>query len=103
MADRAYLERLSRELTDAGKLVEAGWVSLRIAAISLDAPKIQLEEMRVAFFAGAQHLFGSLMSILEEGDQPTANDISRMELIHNELQIFVAEYERKHGTGGKAQ
>lgn len=29
MADRAYLERLSRELTDKGKLIEAGWVGLR--------------------------------------------------------------------------
>jgi len=52
MADRAYLERLSRELTDKGKLIEAGWVSLRLAAIPPNAPAVQLQEKRNAFFAG---------------------------------------------------
>lgn len=63
MADRQYLERLSRELTDKGKLIEAGWIGLRIACDLEDAPKVQLEEMRNAFFAGAQHLFSSIMTI----------------------------------------
>jgi DNA modification methylase len=50
MADRAFLERLSRELTDQGKLIEAGWVSLRLAAIPLDASALQLQEMSAETF-----------------------------------------------------
>ena len=41
MADRVYLERLARDLTDKGKLIEAGWISLRIAAVPLDAPPMK--------------------------------------------------------------
>lgn len=96
MADRAYLERLVRELTDKGKVIEAGWVSLRIATIPLDAPPIQLEEMRNAFFAGAHHLFGSIMTILEPDAEPTQKDLDRMTLIHNELEAFIQVFELKH-------
>ena len=40
MADRQFLERLTKTLADEGKLIEAGWVSLRLAAIPLDASAI---------------------------------------------------------------
>jgi len=96
MADRAYLERLARELTDKGKLIEAGWISLRIASIPANAPPVQLEEMRNAFFAGAQHLFGSIMSILEDDAEPTEKDLDRMSLINDELQAFIQAFELKH-------
>lgn len=97
MADRAYLERLARDLTDKGKLIEAGWVSLRIAAVPLDASPTQLEEMRNAFFAGAQHLFSSIMTVLDpEGEEPTEADMLRMAMIQNELDNFIQAFELKH-------
>lgn len=97
MTDRAFLQRLERELVDKGKLIEAGWVSLRLAAIDDDASKVQLEEMRMAFFAGAQHLFGSIMSFLEDGEEPTPADLRRMDMINVELNNFLEEFKRKHG------
>ena len=103
MADRAYLERLSRDLTDKGKLIEAGWISLRIACELEDAPKIQLEEMRNAFFAGAQHLFSSIMTILDPGADPTDKDLERMDLIDKELRAFINDFTiRNIPTGGSA-
>jgi len=103
MADRAFLERLSRELVDKGKLIESGFVALRVQSIPLDAPAVQIEEMRTAFFAGAQHLFGSIMSILEPGDEPTTRDLDRMSLIDAELKEFIQTYKLKHfPTGGTA-
>lgn len=96
MADRAYLERLSRELTDQGKLIEAGWIGLRIAAVPLDAPAVQLSEMRMAFFAGAQHLFSSIMTILDPGSEPTDADLKRMDLIDAELRKFIADFTLRH-------
>lgn len=96
MADRAFLEKLSRKLTEEGKLIEAGWVGLRMAAIPVDAPAIQLEEMRMAFFAGAQHLFSSMITILDPGEEPTDADMERLELINNELDKFIKDFELKH-------
>lgn len=92
MADRAYLERLSRDLTDKGKLIEAGWIGLRIACDLEDAPKVQLQEMRNAFFAGAQHLFSSIMTILEPDAEPTEKDMERMDLIDKELRAFINDF-----------
>lgn len=96
MADKAYLERLSRELTDQGKLIEAGWIGLRIAAIPLNASAVQLDEMRNAFFAGAQHLFGSVMVVLDPGVEPTEKDVERMALIARELRGFLADFKLRH-------
>jgi hypothetical protein len=103
MADRAFLERLSRELADQGKLIEAGWVGLRVACDLEDAPKVQLEEMRNAFFAGAQHLFSSIMTILEPDAEPTEKDLERMDLIDKELRAFINDFTiRNIPIGGSA-
>ena len=103
MADRAFLERLTRDLTDKGKLIEAGWVGLRIATDLIDAPPVQLDEMRNAFFAGAQHVFHSIMTILEPGEEPTDNDLKRMDLINADLTAFIRDYELRHfPTKGQA-
>lgn len=96
MADREHLERLTRTLTDQGKLIEAGWVSLRLAAVPLDAPATQLDEMRNAFFAGAQHLFSSIMTMMEDGADATDGDMSRLGLIQTELDGFIESYRLRH-------
>lgn len=96
MADKGFLEREMRRLTDEGKLIEAGWFGLRIAAISPNAPALQLEEMRSAFFAGAAHLFHSLMIVMEPGAVETPNDLRRMELIHEEMERFLKDFEFRH-------
>lgn len=98
MADRAHIERLTKELVDKGKLIEAGWVSMRIACGLIDAPADQLREMRMAFFGGAQHLMGSIMNFLEPGEEPTDKDMKRMDAIHAELQEFIKDFELRHTT-----
>ena len=65
------------------------------AAIPPDAGKQQLESMKEAFFAGAQHLFASIMGILEDGEEPTPADLKRLDLIDGELKTFIAEFERR--------
>lgn len=99
MADRDFLRRLERQLVDNGKLIEAGWISLRLLTVPEDAGKVQLEEMRNAFFAGAQHLFGSIMSIMEEDREPTETDLRRMSLISDELDEYLRDYKQRHGLG----
>lgn len=95
--DREYLTRYARELTDKGKLIEAGWVSLRLVSIPEGANRTQLEQLRNAFFAGAQHLFGSIMSIMDEDVEPTEKDMQRMSQIANELDEFLVDFKKQYG------
>lgn len=95
MADREYLEALSRRLADDGKLIEAGWIGMRLAAIPHDAPSVQLDNMRMAFMGGAQHLFASIMTILGPESEPTDADMQRMSLIADELEAYGKELEQR--------
>jgi hypothetical protein len=96
MSALSDLEKLEKQLADSGKLIEAGWIALRIAAIPADAPQIQLDEMRQAFFAGAQHVFHTMMRVLDPGEEPTANDLRRFELLDKELRGFIGQFAAKH-------
>jgi hypothetical protein len=93
MADRQYLEQLSKLLADDGRLIEAGWVGMRLLVVPLDAPAIQLNDLRYAFMAGAYHLFSSIMTVLDPGAEETDADLRRMALIHQELDTFRKELE----------
>jgi hypothetical protein len=88
MADRQFLEQLSRKLADEGKLIEAGWVALRVQAIPLNAPAVQLDSMRMAYMAGAQHLFASIIGMLDDATEETEADMRRMDLINQELEAW---------------
>ena len=102
MADRAHLERLTKQLADDGKLLEAGWIGLRIAADLINAPAMQLQEMRKAYMAGAQHLYASIMTSLDEDAEPTESDLRRMSLIDAELSAFADEMLANLPTKGNA-
>lgn len=58
--------------------------------------------MRMAFFAGAQHLWGSINGTLDPGAQPSVDDMRRMEKISDELDKFVAELTARIETRGRA-
>jgi hypothetical protein len=89
-----FLQALSRQLADDGKLIEAGWVALQMQAIPPSAPAVQIKEMRMAFMAGAQHLFASIVSIMDDDREPTDADMRRMDLISAELEAFGEELKR---------
>lgn len=99
---RKLVDELTKKLVDDGKLIEAGWQSMRLLAIPADASEVQLTEMRNAFFGGAQHLFGSIMSMLDLGSEPTTADLRRMDQIEKELQEFIAVFVQRHRTAGRA-
>lgn len=91
--DPKLVEQITKELANQGKLVEAGWAGYRMLVMSPDAPQLQQDECRLAFFAGAQHLFGSIMNMMDEDREPTEADERKMELLHTELQTFGAQFE----------
>lgn len=92
----ALVRAASQRYVDQGRLIEAGWTSLKMMSMPVDAPQIQIDEMRNAFFAGAQHLFGSIMSILDPGTEPTDADLRRMDLIDWELKEFIKVFKLRH-------
>jgi hypothetical protein len=84
----ALIDKILAEWADKGKIIEGGWAAY-VATSGLEtAPEIQRREMRKAYMLGAQHLFTSIMGILDPGSEPTEKDLKRMDLIHNELEAF---------------
>lgn len=101
--DREHAERLTKALADEGKLIEAGWVVFRLLCIPDNADASQLDSMRLAFMAGAQHLFVSIISMFDPDTQETAADLGRMDMINKELNAVADELKlRVSATKGSA-
>lgn len=95
MADRAYLQRLARELGNQGRLIEVGWLACRIAWVPSNASPEQLEAMCNAYMAGAQHLWASIFAALDPGHEPTEDDYKRMDMIGRELEVWAEQHGQK--------
>jgi len=87
-----------KKWSDEGKIIEGGWQAFCIVSLS-DAMEVQRRDMRKAYYLGAQHLWASLMNILEPGAEPTAKDEQRMQLIDDELKAFVDEIKQERTNG----
>ncbi len=99
---RALADQLAKEMTDAGKLIEGGWRAYDMMILPKDEEVLK-RECRLAFMAGAQHLFASIMTVLDADREPTAQDMRRMDLIHRELEAIKPELElRARRTEGSA-
>jgi hypothetical protein len=100
---QAVAQELTEALADAGKIIEGGWDVFRITVILKEAPQIQVRGMWMAFFAGARHLFASIMDGMDSDREPTPSDLRRMGLIHTELESFRNDFELNHlPTNGRA-
>lgn len=75
-----------QRLIDEGKIIEAGWLDLRLKVINDDAPSEQLDDMRMSFFSGAIHLF-KLSIALGESDHHNAE--IKIKMVQNELEAFI--------------
>lgn len=85
---KRIVDEWTKRLTDEGKIIEAGWMAMKILAIPKGYTDEQIAELRQAYFMGAQHLFASIMGILDPGEEPTEDDMRRMSLIAEELESF---------------
>lgn len=92
---KAAAEQMAHTLADEGRLVEAGWVSFKASVMPPDAPDLQVEGMRVGFYAGCAHLFSSIMVILDPSGAERERDLNRMGQIHAELEAFKESFEPK--------
>ena len=100
---RALHDSLAKKYADEGRLVEAGFAAMCVAILPTDLTQDQVSDMRLAYMAGAQHLFASIMACLDPGSEPTRDDMRRMTLIDTELRAFDAEMKlRLAKVGGSA-
>jgi hypothetical protein len=89
------VDALIKKASDKGQLIEVGWLSLRLV-YDPKASESQVETLREAFFAGASHVFTSIMTVMDSDREPTAQDLRRMALIQSEIQEFISEFRFKH-------
>lgn len=89
---RDRIAAMAKRLSDEGLIIKAGWVGYRQCVMASDAPDIQVRECQIAFFAGAQHLFSSIMYSLDPEKEPTDADLRRMDLIDEELRQFAEQF-----------
>jgi hypothetical protein len=92
----AIAERVTKELADSGQIIEGGWRAYLILTGMASASDVQISECRKAYYAGAQHLFGSIMATLDSGTEPTEADLKRITLINEELDRWVQQFKKSN-------
>lgn len=98
-----FASDLTKELTERGMLIEAGFAVFAHYVIPKDASSHQLRDMQLAYMAGAEHLYSSIMNVLDPGEEPTEDDLKRIDLIDREIdQWRIKLHERIHPTQGTA-
>jgi hypothetical protein len=89
--------QIAEQLVAEGRLIEAGFTIFR--GMELRAMNdVTIEVARLSFFAGAQHLFGTLMTIMDADAEPTPGDLKKMDSIHRELQRWTVDYEQQRAN-----
>lgn len=73
------------------KKLKRGWDRYLIEVIPPTAGEVQKEESRRAFYAGAVHLFATVMEMMTPGKECTEEDVKNMNSIHDELVDFKEE------------
>lgn len=84
----ALVERLTARLVAEGKLVEAGWAGYLIDVVPPNATPVEIENQRLAFYAGAHHLFESIVTMFGDDVEPSGDDIDKLDSVANELADF---------------
>jgi hypothetical protein len=89
-------DRITKGLADEGKLIEAGWQIYRLLCLKIP-PHEARDDLHEAFLAGAEHLFASIVNMLDPEAEPTEADLERMNLMFEELEPFRKTLRLKYG------
>ena len=98
--EREQLRRVASKITellfDDSRIIQGGWLGFAQIAVPVDASAAQVSDMRMSFYGGAQHLFSSIMNVMEKGDEATENDMRRIANIAAELAAFEKAFRALH-------
>lgn len=97
----AAAAEITQRLASKGQVIAGGFAAyLMVTFGDTDAikalPVSMLADLREAYYSGAQHLFASIMTVLDDDDEPSAEDLRRMDLIHAELEAWGVEAQRRY-------
>ena len=70
------------------QLMAEQWDQFARQVLHPQAPAIQKQEMRRAFYAGAQAILFRVIQAFGPESEPTAEDLQIMQDVHDELQEF---------------
>lgn len=70
------------------KIIDTAWRSYAEQVIPMNAPDIQRQECRRAFYAGAASVFSGIMTMLDPGAEPTDADLEKMSALEDELNQY---------------
>ncbi len=70
------------------QLMAEQWDSFARAVLPKDAPAVQRQEMRRAFYAGAQGILHGVIMALAPEKEPTEDDLEMMANLERELSEF---------------
>lgn len=73
------------------QLVAEQWDQFARSVLTEGTPPVQRQEMRRAFYAGAQGVLFKVIAAFAPESEPTAADVQIMEDVHNELQEFAKQ------------
>jgi len=98
-AIRKLAEAITGRAVDEGQIIALGFAAYisNIYPNWRTMPVDQRDQLRATFYAGAQHVWGSVFSFLDPGEEPTERDMRLMDLINHELEAFIVEYRQRHG------
>jgi len=87
----------------SGKRLETEWLKLRCMWIAADAPQDLVDNLRSAFFAGAQAMITLMSGGLAPGEEPAKDDEEFVAGLNAELEEFISDFEiRTLRAGGNA-
>lgn len=79
------------------RMIEAVWESYRTEIVPADASRVQLQETRRAFYAGAMGLFEVVNRMHDPCSGPTTADIENMSSLMEELREWAIGVEQGRG------
>jgi hypothetical protein len=71
----------------------AAWDGYVALCIPPDTAAEDIAALRVAFFAGASVLFYGLITMQDPGDDPTDDDLRRMDILYAEVKRFAENFD----------
>lgn len=92
-AIRSAVDGVTRAAADGGSLIELGWAAhCAVFPISVQCQPMMMQQLKTAYYAGAQHLYASIMgAALDPGRDETDGDLRRMAEIDAELNRWAAQ------------
>ena len=71
------------------------WASYSAEVVPADAPDVQREECKRAFYAGAQGMYWAVMEAVEPTDESACE--ARLASLHAEMQDFLRLFKKREG------